>query len=75
MDPLDQDAGARENFQKQVGGMIKDIMEDGMGGFVRDVAEKTLQRLADQLLSFTLRGERYLCLNIVSHLGWTSLRE
>lgn len=66
--PVEPDAATRENLQQQIGRIIEDMMRDDMGHSVWDMSEKALQRLADRLLSFTLGGERYLCLNMASRL-------
>lgn len=65
IDPLDADSEARYNFERRVGGIFEDVLEEEIGQIIQNMSHKALRRLTDQLLSFTLRGERYLCLNIV----------
>lgn len=66
IDPLDQDSDARYDFERRVGGIVRDVLEEEIGQIIQNMSHQALRRLTDQLLSFTLRGERYLCLNIVS---------
>lgn len=62
---FDEDPEARAGFQQKVGRVVKEMMEEEIRKFVDNMSETAMGHLTDQLLSFTLVGQRYLCLNIV----------
>lgn len=62
---FNEDPDARADFRQKVGGVVKDMMEQEIKKFVDNMSETAMGQLTDQLLSFTLMGQRYLCLNIV----------
>lgn len=62
---LDQDAEALAEFQQKVGSVVRDMMEQEIKKFVDDMSQQAMGQLTDQLLSFSLMGQRYLCLNMV----------
>lgn len=62
---LDEDPEAMAGFQQKVGRVVRDMMEHEIKKFVDNMSDSAMGQLTDQLLSFTLMGQRYLCLNIV----------
>lgn len=69
---FDEDPEARADFQQKVGSVVKEMMEQEIRKFVENMSETAMGHLTDQLLSFTLMGQRYLCLNIVGTHPHTS---
>lgn len=65
-DPENQDRAARRNFEERIGGIIKELLAVEIEHFVTNVSGRALTTLTDELLSFSMRGELYLCLNVVS---------
>lgn len=65
MDPFDKDSEARKRFDTRVGGIIHELLAEEVEGFVKSVSGRVLNSLTDELLSFTMEGQQYLCLNIV----------
>lgn len=64
---FDQDPEAMADFQQKVGSVVRDMMEQEIKKFVENMSQQAMGQLTDQLLSFSLMGQRYLCLNIVCH--------
>lgn len=64
-DLFGNDAWARKKFEARIGGIIKDLLAAEMEDFIKDVSGRALDSLTDELLSLTLNGEEYLCLNFV----------
>lgn len=52
-------------FEEEITGVVHSVLKQEMDNLVREIADKALRRINDRMLSFTMCGERYLCLNVV----------
>lgn len=52
-------------FEEEITDAVHRVLKQEMDELVREIADHALRRINDRMLSFTMRGERYLCLNIV----------
>lgn len=64
-----QDTRARRDFKTQISAIVEDVMREEMDRIARNISEQAVSLLTDQLLLFTMRGQRYLCLNAVRTLA------
>lgn len=55
--------------EQRPGAIVEDVMREEMDRIARNISEQAVSLLTDQLLLFTMRGQRYLCLNAVRTLA------
>lgn len=65
MNPFDDETNARKRFEHRIDTIVKGKLAAELDGFVREISGKVLQSLTDELLTFTMQGQQFLCLNIV----------
>ncbi|CAN8098551.1 unnamed protein product [Discula destructiva] len=63
-DSYDKDSEIRNRFEQRVASVMKDLLAVEIETFVQNVSGSALTALAKELLSFTVSGEQYLCLNV-----------